>query len=209
MTSRKVFIDSFKPVDIIRMYHLPLPHKVYDKAFVEKFATKNEEPSKAIKQCRENPSKNKMDRNGMYSVASLIAPYLYIVAMLCRLLGTQMLPSFQWNGCLSLMSLLILQSWIGPQFFQITQPIISQNIEGIIMLLQEPFLHFICLPMSQMLYVSFFLFQLWDGSRLLKIPCKSMCTIKLFGNIVSMNISIRFVKGLCSLFIRISLIRKP
>jgi len=87
VTSRQVVIGSFKPKDIRRMYHLPPPHKVYDKKFVEKFSSKNEEPSEALKQWRENSSKNKMDRTGMYSVASLATPYLYIASMVCRLFG--------------------------------------------------------------------------------------------------------------------------
>ncbi len=49
VTSRQVVIDSFKRKDFRRMYHLRLPHKVYDKAFVEKFAIENEEPFEVIK----------------------------------------------------------------------------------------------------------------------------------------------------------------
>lgn len=109
VTSRKMVIDTFKPEDIKRMYHLPQPHKVYDKAFVDE----NEEPCEFIKQWRSNPSKHKIDRTGMYSVASLVIPYLYIAAMLCRLFGCADATKFlvEWVPLIDATSNSIIMDW--------------------------------------------------------------------------------------------------
>ena len=87
VTLRQVVINSFKPEDIRRVYHLPQPHKVYDKEFLEKFSAKNEEPSEVIKQWNSNPSKHKMDSTDMYTVAILATSYLYISIIPCTLFG--------------------------------------------------------------------------------------------------------------------------
>ena len=48
-TLRQEVTSSFTPEDLKRMYHIPDPHKVYDKAFLEHFAKENEEPLDPIR----------------------------------------------------------------------------------------------------------------------------------------------------------------
>ncbi|MCY6524888.1 hypothetical protein, partial [Actinobacillus pleuropneumoniae] len=50
---------SFKPEHLRQMYHLPEPEKIYNKAFVEKFAAENEVQSEPIRDWRQNPAKHK------------------------------------------------------------------------------------------------------------------------------------------------------
>jgi len=78
---------SFKPEDLRQMYHLPMPEKVYNSAFLEKFASENEIESEPIKDWRQNPSKHKHESSGKYSVDSLCSPYCYAAIMMCRLWG--------------------------------------------------------------------------------------------------------------------------
>jgi hypothetical protein len=78
---------SFKPDDLRRMYHLPNPEQVYNRAFVEKFARENESPAEPLRDWRQNPAKHKQDMSGKYSNASLASPYCYAGIMMCRLWG--------------------------------------------------------------------------------------------------------------------------
>jgi len=78
---------SFKPEDLRQMYHLPKPEKVYNKAFLEKFASENETESEPIKDWRSNPAKHKHETSGKYSVDSLCSPYCYAAIMMCRMWG--------------------------------------------------------------------------------------------------------------------------
>jgi len=48
-TSIQTIIGSFITKYLKSMYHIPDPHKVYDKPFLEHFTTDNEEPSDPIK----------------------------------------------------------------------------------------------------------------------------------------------------------------
>jgi len=43
---------SFKAEDLRQMYHLPKPEKIYNKAFLEKFASENEVESEPIREWR-------------------------------------------------------------------------------------------------------------------------------------------------------------
>jgi len=183
VTSRKVVISSFKPKDIKRVYHLPPPHKVYDKALVEKFATENEEPSKVIKQWRENLSKH--NRGSLFIHA----------AMLCRLFGYANDTKFsvEWVPLIDAASNSTAMDWVT---------ILSNNLAcHIIEYRRNHYVTTRTIPPFYMsayvidVHVSFFLFLLWDGSGLFRIPHQSMCIIKLFGNPVSMNISIKIFKG--------------
>ena len=78
---------SFKPDDLRRMYHLPEPELVYNRAFVEKFVKENESPSELLRDWRQNPAKHKHESSGKYSNASLASPYCYAGIMMCRLWG--------------------------------------------------------------------------------------------------------------------------
>lgn len=78
---------SFKPDDLRQMYHFPEPEKIYNKAFLEKFASENEIESEPIKDWRQNPNKHKHESSGKYSVDSLASPYCYAGIMMCRLWG--------------------------------------------------------------------------------------------------------------------------
>jgi hypothetical protein len=78
---------SFKPEDLRQMYHLPKPEKIYNSAFLEKFASENEIESEPIKDWRQNPNKHKHESSGKYSVDSLCSPYCYAGIMMCRLWG--------------------------------------------------------------------------------------------------------------------------
>lgn len=78
---------SFKPDDLRRMYHLPEPELVYNRAFVEKFAKENESPSEPLRDWRQNPAKHKHESSGKYSNVSLASPYCYAGIMMCRLWG--------------------------------------------------------------------------------------------------------------------------
>ena len=69
------------------MYHLPAAQKKYDIEFVEKFMQENEHQSKFIRGWRRDPNKNKWGDKGMYVIASINAPYRFVVAMMCRLFG--------------------------------------------------------------------------------------------------------------------------
>lgn len=79
--------SSFKPDDLRRMYHLPEPELVYNRAFVEKFAKENESPSEPLRDWRQNPARHKHDMSGKYSNASLASPYCYAGILMCRLWG--------------------------------------------------------------------------------------------------------------------------
>lgn len=85
LTSRKIVIMSFTAKGLKKMYHIPDPQKVYDKAFLEHFTSENEVASNPIKQWRSYPNKHKHEKSGMYSIYSLASPYSYITAMMCRL----------------------------------------------------------------------------------------------------------------------------
>ena len=78
---------SFKPDDLRQMYHLPEPEKIYNKDFLEKFASENEIESEPIKDWRQNPNKHKHESSGKYSIDSLASPYCYAGIMMCRLWG--------------------------------------------------------------------------------------------------------------------------
>lgn len=79
---------SFKPEEVKRIYHLLNPLQHYNKSFLEAFAKENQIESDPIKQWRHFLSKHKHESSGMYSVESLASPYCYVVAMVCRLLGS-------------------------------------------------------------------------------------------------------------------------
>ena len=76
---------SFKAKDLKSMYHLPDLQKVYNKEFVKEFANSNKVQSEPIKNWRKNPENHKNESSGMYSVDSLLPPYCYAPAMMCRL----------------------------------------------------------------------------------------------------------------------------
>jgi len=78
---------SFKAEDLRQMYHLPEPEKIYNKAFLEKFANENEVESAPIRDWRQTPAKHKHESFGKYSVDSLASPYCYAGIMMCRLWG--------------------------------------------------------------------------------------------------------------------------
>ena len=78
---------SFKVEDLKAMYHLPDPQKLYNKEFVKEFADSNKVQSEPIKEWRKNHEKHKNESSGMYSVDSLLPPYCYATAMMCRLFG--------------------------------------------------------------------------------------------------------------------------
>ena len=63
------------------------PQKHYNKAFLEAFTKENNVESDPIKQWRHFPNKHKHESLGMYSVDSLVSPYCYAGAMICRLFG--------------------------------------------------------------------------------------------------------------------------
>ena len=67
---------SFRPEDIKEMYHLPGPHKIYNKEFIKEFAANNENQSEPIREWRRAPEKHRHKASGMYSVESLLPPYL-------------------------------------------------------------------------------------------------------------------------------------
>ena len=69
------------------MYHLPEPEKIYNKAFLEKFANENEAESAPIRDWRQTPAKHKHESSGKYSVDSLASPYCYAGITMCRLWG--------------------------------------------------------------------------------------------------------------------------
>ena len=78
---------SFMADDLRQMYHLPELEKIYNKAFLEKFASENEVDSEPIRDWRQNPAKHKHESSGKYSVDSLASPYCYAGIMMCRLWG--------------------------------------------------------------------------------------------------------------------------
>lgn len=78
---------SFKEEDIKAMYHLSDPQKVYNKEFIKDFADNNKVQSNPIKEWRKNPEKHRNEASGMYYVDSLLPPYCYVAAMMCRLFG--------------------------------------------------------------------------------------------------------------------------
>lgn len=78
---------SFQLDDLRKMYHFPEPENKYNKAFMEKFTTKNETESASIWQWRQNPTRHKNESSSKYSVDSLSSPYCYIGAMMCRIWG--------------------------------------------------------------------------------------------------------------------------
>ena len=69
------------------MYHIPDPHKVYNKDFIKEFAASNEVQSEPIREWRKSSEKHKNESSSMYSVDSLLPPYCYAEAMMCRLFG--------------------------------------------------------------------------------------------------------------------------
>lgn len=78
---------SFQADDLRQMYHLPELEKIYNKAFLEKFANENEVESEPIRDWRQNPAKHKHESSGKYSGDSLASPYCYTGIMMCRLWG--------------------------------------------------------------------------------------------------------------------------
>lgn len=78
---------SFRAEDLRQMYHLPKPEKIYNKAFLEKFANENEVESEPTRDWRQNPAKHKHESSGKYSIDSLASPYCYARIMMCRLWG--------------------------------------------------------------------------------------------------------------------------
>lgn len=85
LTSRKTVIGSFTTEDLKKMYHIHDSQKVYNKAFLEHFASKNDVASYLIKQWISYLNKHKHEKLGMYSISSLVTPYSYIATMMCRL----------------------------------------------------------------------------------------------------------------------------
>lgn len=86
-TKDERIFGSFKADDLRQMYHLPEPEKIYNKAFLEKFADENEVESEPIWDWRQNPAKHKHESSGKYSIDSLASPYCYAGIMMCRLWG--------------------------------------------------------------------------------------------------------------------------
>jgi len=85
--SRNKLIGSFRAEDMKKMYHIPNPHDIYDKTYMDIFAKKNLDPFKLIQGWRVLNNKFKFDKLGMYVIASLENPYNYATAMLCRIYG--------------------------------------------------------------------------------------------------------------------------
>jgi len=86
MVDGRVF-SSFKPKDLRKMYHLPLPKKRYNKAFLEAFSKENNSESAPINKWRHLPEKHKYESSGKYFVDSLASPYCYVGAMMSRMWG--------------------------------------------------------------------------------------------------------------------------
>ena len=78
---------SFQANDLRQMYHLPMPEKKYNKAFLEKFRNENETESEPIRDWRKNLEKHKQESSSKYSIDSLCSPYCYAGIMMCRLWG--------------------------------------------------------------------------------------------------------------------------
>ncbi len=79
---------SFKPEDLKKMYHLAEPQEYYNKSFLEAFSKENQIKSDPIKEWRKFPNKHKHESPAMYFVDSLVSPYCYATAMMCRLFGS-------------------------------------------------------------------------------------------------------------------------
>lgn len=94
ITDRTLFIadgimfGSFKPEDLKKMYHLPERQKYYNKSFLEAFSKENQIESDPIRQWRHFLNKHKYKSPDMYFVDSLVSPYCYVSAMMCRLFGS-------------------------------------------------------------------------------------------------------------------------
>ena len=82
--SKQENMGSFTPEDLRTMYHFPMPHKAYDKAFLEKFAKENQDPMKVVKEWKVDQCKLKWDKLGMYPIAQLPSPHCFVAVMLCR-----------------------------------------------------------------------------------------------------------------------------
>lgn len=80
------------------MYQRPLPQNKYDKQFTEKFMKENGDLLEVIKGWRRDPNKHKHEDKDMYTIASIVEPYCYIAAMMCRLFGYSNTQKFsdQW-----------------------------------------------------------------------------------------------------------------
>jgi len=76
---------SFKVEDLERMYHIADPQDICDSSYLANFAKKNEEPFKMIQGLRILEKRFKFNKTGMYPIVSLVNPYNYVAAMLCRL----------------------------------------------------------------------------------------------------------------------------
>ena len=85
--SRQEVMGSFSAYNLHRMYHLPEPKKVYDRAFIEQFSKGNEDPIDTMQAWRSDSSKFKQEKTGMYPIAPLSAPHSYAAVMMCRLFG--------------------------------------------------------------------------------------------------------------------------
>lgn len=83
--SRQDVMGSFKPDNLIQMYHLPQPKKIYDKAFIDNFTKENEAPMDVMQNWRSGSNKFRWEKIGMYPIAPLSAPQNFAAVMLCRL----------------------------------------------------------------------------------------------------------------------------
>lgn len=75
--SRKEDMGSFTPKYFHAMYHLPIPQKVYDKAFLENFAKENEDPMKVVKEWNADRSKFKWDKTWYVSNCTITSTLLF------------------------------------------------------------------------------------------------------------------------------------
>ena len=62
--SKQENMGSFTPEDLRTMYHLPMPQKAYDKAFLENFAKENHDLMKVVKEWKVDQGKLKQDKLG-------------------------------------------------------------------------------------------------------------------------------------------------
>ena len=84
MRSQEV-IGSFTLDNLRLMYHLPEPHIIYNRHFVEMFSKENDNRVDYTLTWSNNEEKIKKDKNGMYTTLSVCPPHSFAAAMLCRL----------------------------------------------------------------------------------------------------------------------------
>lgn len=102
LTSRKIVIGSSIPQDLKKMYHIPNPHKVYGKSFLEQFASDNKVEPNPIRQWISYQNKHKHEKSGMYSLYSLTSPYCYVGTMMSRLFRYSNIVKFLFEWVLLL-----------------------------------------------------------------------------------------------------------